>query len=601
MDGAKFDHLTRRIAQSRRGFLKGLLGVAGSAVLGSRAADPAGACVALGQACSKGGDACCAGRCTGGVCACRGNTASCNGQCVDTRSDSTNCGGCGAACPAGQACKNGVCSCPGGTELCSGSCIATGSDLLNCGGCGIGCALGQVCQIGRCRCPGGTALCGGSCIPTDADPNNCGGCGIVCSATSPCSAPICSAGVCVESNAFDGRSCDDGDACTRSDTCQNGICVGGNPVDCAPPDACHLAGTCNSVSGDCSYPPASSGTPCGECRMCDGAGACVADPDPCCGAVCETPPTVCHEAVGTCSNGVCNYAQLGFGAPCGICHRCDDDGACYPLDYAPGSQFPDDCPSAPTCFVSPGFCRTGFCDYVPADPGIPCGDCRECDGLGSCIPIPCCGVTCDDPPLCQHTPGTCRNDICQYEPDLFGTPCGADKVCDGEGACIADPCASVTCNTPPTDCYRPQGTCWRGICTYEVLPPGSPCDDCHQCDGAGTCAGTQNVCCGVVCDDPPGPCFEDIGYCSDGVCIYIPRAQFTHCGTCHRCDEYGVCHALNYAPGSQFPVDCPTAPVCFVSPGYCKTGFCDYVPADPGTSCGDCMECDGLGSCVSSC
>ena len=41
-----------------------------------------------------------------------------------------------------------------------------------------------------------------------------------------------------------GTPCNDGNACTRTDTCQGGQCVGTNPIVCPAPDQCYLPGTC---------------------------------------------------------------------------------------------------------------------------------------------------------------------------------------------------------------------------------------------------------------------------------------------------------------------------------------------------------------------
>ncbi|HEX4824153.1 MAG TPA: VCBS repeat-containing protein [Candidatus Polarisedimenticolaceae bacterium] len=46
-----------------------------------------------------------------------------------------------------------------------------------------------------------------------------------------------------------GGACDDGNACTRVDTCQAGACVGGSPVDCAA-FGC-AAGACDPATGRC--------------------------------------------------------------------------------------------------------------------------------------------------------------------------------------------------------------------------------------------------------------------------------------------------------------------------------------------------------------
>jgi hypothetical protein len=70
--------------------------------------------------------------------------------------------------------------------------------------------------------------------------------------------------------ASDGTTCNDGNACTQTDTCQGGICTGGNPIVCPTPAACHMAGTCNTTTGVCSNPTAPDNTACnanlGSCQ-----------------------------------------------------------------------------------------------------------------------------------------------------------------------------------------------------------------------------------------------------------------------------------------------------------------------------------------------
>lgn len=43
-------------------------------------------------------------------------------------------------------------SCPGGTALCGGTCVNTATDSANCGGCGRVCAVDRPCSQGRCTC-----------------------------------------------------------------------------------------------------------------------------------------------------------------------------------------------------------------------------------------------------------------------------------------------------------------------------------------------------------------------------------------------------------------------------------------------------------------
>jgi len=70
-----------------------------------------------------------------------------------------------------------------------------------------------------------------------------------------------------------GGSCNDGNACTQTDTCQGGACVGSNPVVC-PTDQCHSAGACNTATGVCSVgatrynEPCNDGDPCTNTDYC---------------------------------------------------------------------------------------------------------------------------------------------------------------------------------------------------------------------------------------------------------------------------------------------------------------------------------------------
>lgn len=113
--------------------------------------------------------------------------------------------------------------------------------------------------------------------------------------------------------------CDDGNACTRTDTCQQGSCVGANPVICAPLDQCHVAGECNRVTGDCSNPNAPDGPPCDDDNPCTTAdqcvaGSCVGGAPPSCddGNVCTND--TCAPAVGCISscNNTCNAKGDGY-------------------------------------------------------------------------------------------------------------------------------------------------------------------------------------------------------------------------------------------------------------------------------------------------
>jgi hypothetical protein len=109
-------------------------------------------------------------------------------------------------------------------------------------------------------------------------------------------------GTCVSPD-VNGTACNDGDACTQVDTCQDGVCVGMNTVTCSALDHCHLAGVCDSTTGVCSNPVQADGFACEEgdgctqgdtCQdgVCVGGMACSAN------AVCVAGGCVCTGVVG---------------------------------------------------------------------------------------------------------------------------------------------------------------------------------------------------------------------------------------------------------------------------------------------------------------
>jgi len=169
MDGQRFDQLTRTLdaAVSRRRVLGGLLGLAAAAgVARDATAGTTRSCLGPRRFCWKDSQ-CCSGVCPVGRrverrvrnrCSC-GALATCGRACVDTQSDTQNCGGCGITCPAGWGCTAGVCGCGGDivppnsyeTTCCEGSWLDPDYDNANCGSCGNVCADDEQCLAGACR------------------------------------------------------------------------------------------------------------------------------------------------------------------------------------------------------------------------------------------------------------------------------------------------------------------------------------------------------------------------------------------------------------------------------------------------------------------
>lgn len=105
-------------------------------------------------------------------------------------------------------------------------------------------------------------------------------CATVCGGGSPNDCLACSiaSGAVVDGTCapLSGIVCDDGNACTQSDSCVAGVCTGGSAVVCPPATECLQVGVCNAQNGSCAQAQKPDGTPCagGACQ----GGTCVPDP-----------------------------------------------------------------------------------------------------------------------------------------------------------------------------------------------------------------------------------------------------------------------------------------------------------------------------------
>jgi len=290
------------------------------------------------------------------------------------------------------------------TDGCAGSMCAHTSNSAACDD-GDPCTEGDACQAGACA-PGAPKTC--PAISTCHDPGSCD------PSTGACSTPI----------KPDGSACDDANACTQTDACQVGTCAGESPVQCPPPDDCHLAGACNPATGACWMPARPDGSPCpgGACQ----GGACVlADTDG------DGVPDATDDCPANPNGNQGDHDGDGQGDPCDP----DDDG-----DGVPDLE--DNCPRAPNPgqddINGDGLGDACACDSPPKPDGAPCDDgnyCTEkdeCEG-GLCVPGP--AAICPDPPgsVCQQgvcDPGT---GACMKLNKVEGSPCPG-------GTCIAGGC-----------------------------------------------------------------------------------------------------------------------------------------------------------------
>lgn len=296
--------------------------------------------------------------------------------------------------------------------------------------------------------PDGTACNDGkACTPDDTCQGGvCGGTPLQCTPPDQCHDAACNAatGKCEFTHKPNGTACDDGSACTRSDTCQAGVCTGANPVVCSAPDQCHEQGICDPAAGTCSNPERPDGTTCSDGNAC--------------------------TRTDTCRSGVCTGVNP---VVCTASDQCHDAGTC---DSATGTcsnpEKPNDtaCDDSDLC-TGADTCQAGNC--TGSDPVV-CSALNQCHEVGVCDPSTgtCTdphkadGSACDDEDTCTRT-DTCRDGTCRGSDPVI---CVASDQCHEVGTCDL---ATGVCSDPPKaggtscedgdPCTAPD-TCEEGVC-----------------------------------------------------------------------------------------------------------------------------------------
>jgi hypothetical protein len=237
----------------------------------------------------------------------------------------------------------------------------------------------------------------------------------------------------------DGTSCNDGSACTQTDTCQAGVCVGSNPVECQPPPPgaeCQPA-ACNPTDGQCVMVPAPDGTSCSDGDACT-------QTDTCQGGTCiGSNPVVCPPGNTWCrSAGMCDRWT-------GQCQSWTADDGSY-CDDGNGCTLGDTCHGGECTGGNPVVCA-GEGDCYQA------GTCSPTSGQCS-YPAKSEGASCDDRNPCT------QNDTCQA---------GACSGTSSGGTCEAATGAWLAAGSSHTCALRPDGTvaCWGANYFGESSPP----------------------------------------------------------------------------------------------------------------------------------
>jgi hypothetical protein len=498
---------------------------------------------------------------------------------TDTCQDNTCVGGSPVNCVATDACHDaGTCNTT--TGLCSNPVKANGSACND----GNGCTQADTCQSGI--CVGGTP--------------------VVCTAVDQCRfAGTCNpaTGTCSTPQVPNGQSCNDGNACTQTDSCQNGICTGANPTTCVASDQCHAAGTCNPATGFCSNPTLTNGTSCNDGNACT-------QNDSCQNGVCSgASPVVCtaldqcHDS-GTCdpTTGTCSNPISADG------RACNDGNACTQLDFCQsgictGSDSVvctalDQCHSAGSCDA-----MTGVCSNPLKPNGSTCNDGNACTQLDSCQSGACIGTT---PVSCTaiddcHEAGACdpSTGVCSTPQKSDGVDCNDGNACTLKDTCLSGVCTGdelVVCEAKD-QCHE-AGTCdpATGFCSDPNRENGTSCDDADLCSSDDACLDGRCVAAPVVCA-PPDQCHV-VGLCNpaDGSCVYSPKLDGAACDDGDACTVSDSCQA-GVCIGAG-PVACVAADQCHEA-GVCdpQSGACSSPPKADGSSCDDENLCTQNDSC----
>lgn len=402
--------------------------------------------------------------------------------------------------------------------------------------------------------------------------------------------------------------CDDQDACNGVETCSQGICQPGIPVQCEDFISCTVD-ACNPATGACSHTPIDAF--CDDGLACNGSESCAA------GQGCVSGVTVvCDDGVA-CTQDACEEP--------GNCVAILNHGFCEDGSFCNGSELctAQGCEAgqAVSCPSDGIGCTNEVCDAVanacvsvPNDAMCACGEsCSVNQGCGNfCVPATCQGKTyqCGD---CLDNDGDCRIDSddtqclgpCDNtENSFFGgipgqnnSPCKSDCYFDqdtgsGNDDCYwshkCDPLAVAPLYPPEgSQCaYNPNANIpgYSGSCTDAFASQSATCDSyCgpltpNGCDCFGCC----------VIPGAPTPVWLGSEASGSGTCDI---ASLGNPLLCEPCTQVAAC--LNPCDVCEICIGKPTLP-----PECNGNQECDGTPACglPGQ-----LECVAGYSCISGC
>jgi hypothetical protein len=524
--------------------------------------------VCLGGQCAQGvqiscddGNPCTADLCVAGAC----SHSAAGGPCDD-----------GNICTLGDSCKGSACAsglpidCEDGNLCTDESCNpAIGCVLLPNAGT---CTLLDLCQTGA-QCDGGTCHAGAP---------------FACADGNPCTNDLCDPQTGDCQFLFTTTPCDDGNACTLTDTCDAGACQAASAKNCDDGSACTQDG-CDPITGVCSHDAANGNCDDGSaCTVNDGCvdGVCLPgsttdcdDQNPCTDDSCD-PLTGCvhSDNSGSCSVGdACELAQCQNGqcVTTGI-KGCDDGNPC----------------TTGTCVAPVG------CVFTAKGDGAICSSATPCVGAGACFAGKCAAgikTDCNDGNACTDdhcSPFTLAG--CFWLPNA--NACEDGNFCTGVDFCANGKCVTGTTSGPATLCDD-ANTCTDDSCDPALgcvhTPNSNPCDDGNICTILEKCV--SGVCQGGalgVCDDG-NSCTLDVCAPASGACSWFAKV-----GSCDDANPCTIGEACSGALCVGVTVTCDDSNPCSADACDPTTGLCGHTAVASGTTCDDADACTTKDACT---
>ena len=290
-------------------------------------------------------------------------------------------------------------------------------------------ADGKACNDGN-PCTQGEACLGGACK----------GSPIVCDDLNPCTTDACDIAIgCTATN--NTNPCDDTDPCTVNDVCAAGTCLPGSAKTCDDSNPC-TSDACDKATGGCKHTPSAGGgcndgDACTLQDVCNDQGGCEPGKAKSCddGKPCTIDS--CDKANGKCSSKQAAAGSIcDDGSFCTIGDKCDVAGVCKA-----GQKV--NCVDNNPCTVDTCVAQTGQCAFQKFPDGAQCDDGDLCSGNDNCQGGKCAGKAknCDDAnscttDSCDGKTGKCKN-------------VGKSDACDDSNACTTgESCASGSCKAP---------------------------------------------------------------------------------------------------------------------------------------------------------